>query len=153
MKPATLLASIFSLICIFGLATQPLAGGHSVVEKREAAMKTVGQSTGTIGDMLKGKTSFDAASANAALGAMRDAASGFSELYPEGSQGQTSNKYLASDKVWSDRAGFEAEITKFESAINAALTANPQDKESLGAVFGAIGGSCKSCHEGYRVQR
>ena len=74
-------------------------------------------------------------------------------MYPEGTQGQTSNKYLASDKVWSDRAGFDAEIDKFQASLDAAIAANPQDQASLGATFGAVGGSCKSCHEVYRIQK
>lgn len=153
MNLAKFVIGLFGMACVFALASQPMAGGHSVVEKREAAMGTVGKSTGAIGDMLKGKTEFDAATANAALVAMRGAVEGFGELYPADSQGETTNKYLASPAVFNDPDGFNAEIAKFEAALDAAISANPQSKEVLGASFGAIGGSCKSCHEGYRVQQ
>ncbi len=116
-------------------------------------MGVVGKSTGTIGDMLKGAKAFDAVAANEALAAMRAAVEGFGDLYPDGTEGQTSNKFLAGPKVWTDRAGFEAEIAKFEAALDAAIAANPQDQAALGAAFGAVGGSCKSCHEGYRIQQ
>ena len=153
VKNTTILAAALSVAAVIGFATAPNAGGHSPVEKREAAMGTVGQSTGTIGKMLKGETAFDAAAANAALAAMRAAVEGFADHYPDGTQGETTNPFLASDAVWSDRAGFEAEVVKFQGALDAAIAANPQDKGALGAAFGAVGGSCKSCHEGYRIKK
>lgn len=129
------------------------AGGHSPLEKREAAMKVMGGSAGTIGEMLKGTTDFDAAKANAALVAMSEALVGFGDHFPEGTEAAGTNRFAAGPNIWSDRAGFEAEIAKFDAAIDAAIAANPQDKASLGAAFGVIGQSCQSCHEGYRVRQ
>lgn len=143
----------FCTVAFFGLATAPFAGGHSTVEKREAAMNVVGQTTETLGKMLKGDIDFDAAAAAAALAQMQAAVDGFADLYPDGTQGQTSNAFLASDAVWSDRAGFEAQVAKFKGAIDAAVAAAPADKAALGAAFGPIGGSCRSCHQGYRTRK
>ena len=153
MKRKVLATGLLSIAAVLALATQPMADGHSPVEQREAAMGTIGKNIGMIGKMLKGETDFDAATANASLVAMRDAIEGFEDLYPDGTQGETSNKYLASDKVFTDRDGFAAEVTKMEDALDAAIAANAQDQASLGAVFGPVGGSCKSCHEGYRAQQ
>ncbi|MFK7744786.1 MAG: cytochrome c [Roseobacter sp.] len=152
MKNKVFIAAASGLL-VAALATQPNAAGHSPTEKREAIMSDVGKSTKTIGDMLKGTTDFDAAAANAALVSMREGVEGFVDLYPEGTEGETTNKYLAAPAVWTDRAGFEAESAKFEAALDTAIAANVQDKEALAAVFGAVGQSCRSCHEGYRVQK
>ncbi len=153
MKKSHLTIPAIATAAVLAFATHPMAGGHSPVEKREAAMGVVGKSTGTIGDMLKGATDFNAEASLAALVAMRDAVAGFETYYPDGTQGETTNKFLASDKVWTDAAGFKAEVAKFQGAIDAAIAANPQDKAALGAAFGAVGGSCRSCHQGYRVQK
>lgn len=145
-------AAVLGVTIAVVAATQPMAGGHSPVEKREAAMGVVGKSTGLIGDMAKGEKPFDAAMANQALADMRAAAEGFADLYPEGTEGETTNKFLAAPAVWTDRAGFEAELTKFQDALDAAIEANPQDQAALGAAFGPVGQSCRSCHEGYRLR-
>ncbi|MEM6311494.1 MAG: cytochrome c [Pseudomonadota bacterium] len=153
MNQKHILSTAFCTIACIGLATAPFAGGHSPVEKREAAMGTVGQTTETLGKMLKGEIDFDAAGAAAALAQMQAAVDGFADLYPDGTQGQTTNAFLASDAVWSDSAGFAAQVAKFQGAIDAAVAAAPADKAALGAVFGPIGGSCRSCHQGYRTRQ
>ncbi|MEM6465446.1 MAG: cytochrome c [Pseudomonadota bacterium] len=131
-------------------ATVVLAGGHSPIEKRQAAMKTVGGSTKTVGDMLRGSTSFDAAKANAALAAMQAAVAEYGTFFPEGSESATSE---AGPAIWSDRAGFDAAVAKFQSDISAAVAAAPADQAALQAAFGPIGGNCRSCHTAYRVKK
>lgn len=153
MKHGILTAAVLGATLAGVVATNLMAGGHSPVEKREAAMGTVGKSTGAIGDMLKGEKPFDAAMANAALADMRAAVENFADYFPDGSEGETTNEFLASPAVWTDRAGFEAEITKFKTALDAAIDANPQDQAALGAAFGPVGQSCRSCHEGYRARK
>ena len=66
MKHGIFSAAMLGFAITAVVATQPMAGGHSPVEKREAAMGVVGKSTGAIGDMLKGEKPFDAAMANQA---------------------------------------------------------------------------------------
>ena len=153
MKHGIFSAAMLGFAITAVVATQPMAGGHSPVEKREAAMGVVGKSTGAIGDMLKGEKPFDAAMANQALADMRAAVEGFADLYPEGTEGETTNRFLASPAVWSDRAGFEAELAKFQDALDAAIAADAQDQGALGAAFGPVGQSCRSCHEGYRTRQ
>lgn len=151
MKAKLLLSLAASFAIGAGLSTVS-AESHQPVEMREAAMKTVGQSTGTIGKMLKGEVDFDAAAANAALAAMKEATVGFGDLFPDGTELQGSNEYKAAPAIWTDADGFTAEVAKFESAIDAAIAADAQDQAALGAVFGAVGQSCRSCHQTYRVK-
>ena len=129
------------------------ADGHDPVAAREARMTTVGQSTKVVGDMLRGNAPFDAEAANAALLAMRDAAQGFGDLFPEGTELAGTNEDAAGPAIWENRAGFDAEVAKFEGALVAATEAAPQDMEALGAAFGPVGQSCRSCHQNYRVER
>lgn len=133
-----------------GSVTLSMAGGHSPVEKRQAAMKAVGGGTKTIGDMLKGATAFDAAKANAALATMQAAAADFGNHFPDGSEAADSE---AGPKIWSDRAGFDAVLAKFQSDLNAAVSAAPQDQAGVQAAFGQVASNCRTCHEGYRVKK
>lgn len=148
-------AKILTSVCIastlvLGSFSLSFAGGHSPVEKRQAAMKTVGGGTKTIGDMLRGNTEFDAARANAALVAMRDAVAPFESYFPEGSDAANSE---AGPKIWSDHAGFVTVLTSMQTDLNAAVDANAQDKAGIGAVFGKVASNCKTCHETYRVKK
>ncbi len=133
-----------------GSFTFSFAGGHLPYEKRQQAMKAVGGGTKTIGDMLKGATDFDAAKANAALASMNDAAKLFGEHFPEGSDDPKSE---AGPKIWSDRAGFDAAVAKFQGDLAAAVAAAPSDKAGVQAAFGQVASNCKSCHENYRVKK
>jgi len=152
MKAKTLIPLVATLALGVGLGVAT-ADGHDPVAAREAAMKTVGGSTRTLGGMVKGEVEFDAAKANAALVAMKEAAAGFDDLFPDGTELQGSNEFKAAPAIWTDRGGFSAEVVAFAAAVDAAVAANPQDQAALGAVFGAIGKSCGSCHESYRVKQ
>ncbi|WP_157966284.1 c-type cytochrome [Oceanibium sediminis] len=153
MRLSTLGGAVMTLAVLGTTVGMAMAGGHTPVEQREAKMKAVGENTGIVGNMLRGKTDFDAEAANAALVAMREAAGGFNELFPEGTEGAGSNEFAAGPKIWSDRAGFDAEYAKFIGAIDAAVAAEPQDMAALGAAFGPIGQECKACHETYRMKK
>ena len=124
------------------------ADGHTPFDQRKAAMKTVGQSTKTIGTMLKGETEFDAAAANEAMVAMQTAVADYGDYFPEGSGGGESK---AAPEIWSDREGFDTVLAAFKEDIDAGVAAAPDTKEGVAAAFGAIAENCKTCHEKYRL--
>ncbi len=115
---------------------------------RQAMMKNVGAATGVGGKMMKGEMDFDPVAAQLIFATMNATANGFAYLFPEGSE--TGNETEASPKIWEDRAGFEAAVTKF-----AADTSGIQitDMDSFKAAFVAATKNCGSCHEGYRVKK
>lgn len=149
MKYITTFGLAAALLAATGLVTVE-AGGHLPEEKRKAAMKEVGKNTGIIGDMLKGAATFDAAKANAAMAAMQAAVADYGDLFPEGSESATSE---AAPAIWSDRAGFDAVLAKFQADIAAGVSAAPDSQEAVAAAFGQIAGNCRTCHQGYRVKK
>jgi cytochrome c556 len=128
-----------------------VAAQDDPVEARQQSMKAVGKATGVVAGMLRGRADFDAMAANAALADMRAAVEGYDTLFPEGSQ--AFDRSEAGPTIWSDRADFEMKVAAFKSDIDAAIAANPQSLEALGASFGAIGQNCRVCHEAHRVDR
>jgi cytochrome c556 len=54
----------------------------------------------------------------------------------------------AKTEIWSDAEGFKAKFADMETAALAMVGA--ADAAAVGAAMGAIGGSCKGCHETYR---
>jgi cytochrome c556 len=135
-----------SLILTLSISTA-LAGP---IEDRQAKMKTVGKSIGTVAKMAKGESDFDAQAALQAFVDMKNAADGFEELFPDGTE---SGKTEAGPKIFSDRAGFNAKQATFEDVLVKVTAAAPADIGALRASLGQVGAQCKACHTDYRVKK
>lgn len=139
---------------IFAISAIAVAGSTAYadpVEDREALMKANGAAAGTLAPFARGSAPYDAAAVLAALTRLRDDAQRMepSVVWPEGSGEGT----RSSPKIWEDPAGFQAEIDKFRRVTAEAVDAAPQDAAALGTHFAAIGESCSTCHEAYRLSR
>lgn len=131
------------------LATAPtmvLADGHAI-KYRKAVMKAIGGHMGAISGILKGAG--DAADLKAHTDAMAAMAHVSRTIYPEGSDfGDTK----ALDAIWDKPAEFKTAVDNFVMAADA-LKATNGDPAKVGAALGALGKSCKGCHEGFRESK
>ena len=142
--------SLASIACLSLLLPSLVAvAGDSPQELRHEMMEDVGGAAKTIGAMLKGEKAFDAQAANAALDVWAEAAWDFGKLFPEGSE--TGFDTEAKSTIWTDRASFDKALAEFKQQADAAVAANPQTLAELQPAAGAVFKTCKSCHEGYRV--
>lgn len=143
--------SIVSVTVLAGLGVAHAA--DDPLATRQAVMSSVGGAAGLGGGMMKGEIAYSPAAGKAAIATMRAASLTFGDYFPDGSD---SGDTEAAPAIWSDRAGFDAEIAKFAAATEAAAKASgkggPADLDAFKAAFGPIFGSCKACHEGYRVK-
>jgi cytochrome c556 len=125
------------------------------VATRKAIMQSVAANAGLAGAMMKGDMAYSPAAGKAAIASMNAAAHSFGAFYPDGTQNAAGSS--ASPKIWEDSAGFEAALAKFAAATGAAAQASgkdgPADVEAFKAAMGPVMGSCKACHEVYRVQK
>lgn len=140
------------ILAISALALATTAAFADVIADRKAVMKDNGKHVGVLVKMVQGETDFDAAAVLAALTALNNnvQAIDVAASFPPGSdKGDTT----ASPKIWEDMAGFQAEVDKFKAATAAAVAAPAQDLEALKPQVGAIGQSCSSCHEAYRIKK
>jgi cytochrome c556 len=87
----------------------------------------------------------------AALKTWKKTATEAGDLFPEGSD--TGHDTEAKATIWTDRAGFESKMAKFNTRVDAAIAANPDSLEALKAAAGPVFDACKNCHEGYRVEK
>ena len=140
------------------LAAAMLAGSTGVgmsaddpIAVRKAMMKNVGAATGAGAAMAKGEADFNAVTAELVLRTMNNAALGFGELFPDGSD--SGGKTTASPKIWEDRAGFNAALAKFANDTASGIAAKPADLDAFRAAFGAAASNCGACHKAYRVQK
>ncbi|MBU2866130.1 c-type cytochrome [Pacificibacter marinus] len=118
---------------------------NQAVADRMAAMKAIGGSMKTLGDMAKGATEFDVAVAQAAV----DTLEAQSEALPALFEAQeTDPESEAKPEIWTNWDDFVAKSNSLNAAA-AAITIT--DAASVGAALGAVGGSCKDCHSEYRM--
>lgn len=128
----------------------PLVAGvafaqSDVIKPRKALMGAVGDQTKIGAAILKGEQPFDAAKAAAIFKAYTDAAT-FNTLFPDGSdKGDTK----AAPAIWSDRAGFDAQMAKFNAAVQQGL---PQIGTEAGfkTAFQNVAAPCRTCHSTYQ---
>ncbi|OYW61808.1 MAG: hypothetical protein B7Y84_05545 [Azorhizobium sp. 32-67-21] len=138
-------------LLVAGLVVPFVAGAafaqSDVIKQRKALMSAMGDQTKAGAAILKGEQPYDPAKAAAIFKAYTDAAS-FSTLFPDGSdKGDTK----AAPAIWSDRAGFDAQMAKFNSAVQAGL---PQIGTEAGfkTAFTAVAATCRTCHSTYQAR-
>lgn len=140
------------VFAVTALALISTAAFADVISDRQAAMKANAKEVGVLVKMVKGESPFDAAAVLAALTALNDNVQKIdvAASFPAGSdKGDTT----ASPKIWEDPAGFQAEVDKFKKVTADAVAAPAQDLDALKAQVGAIGQTCASCHETFRVKK
>ena len=142
-----------ALIAVAGLTVgaTPIASTEAAedpVKARHDTMEGVKDAMMGIAAMAKKEKPFDAAVVAKNAGAMADGLAAAAKLFPEGSEkGEIPSR--AKPEVWSQRAGFD-EAMKNAHAAALALAA-VKDEAALMPALGAVGGTCKACHETYRT--
>ncbi|WP_299816698.1 cytochrome c [uncultured Roseibium sp.] len=147
-------ATTLGLIAGLGLAGAVAQAAADPIPTRQAIMSSVGAAAGLGGGMMKGEIAYAPAAGKAAIATMRAASLSFGNFFPAGSDKGNSD---AAAKVWSDAAGFAAQLAKFTAATASAAEASgksgPADLDAFKEAFGPVLGTCKSCHETYRKQK
>lgn len=121
------------------------------IESRQEMMKNVGASIGVIAKMAKGEMDFDATQANLAMRAINNAALGYTFLFPAGSE--TGMETEASPKIWENMAGFVEKAKALEGVTAKAIATPATNLDELKAQLGMLGGTCKACHDEFRVKK
>lgn len=129
-----------------GLVAATAASAQSPIQQRRALMKDMGQQAEIGAAILKGQTPFDAAKAELIFQTFKKSMDGYAGLFPPGSDtGETK----ATAAVWSDRAGFEAAVAKFNQAV-ADNAAKATTADGFKAAFAAAGEQCRACHQTFK---
>lgn len=132
------------------VAGAPAFAQENLVAAREQLMRSNVAAAQVAGGMMKGEIPYSPAVGKSVIMTFDATALAFGEFFPEGSTSPG-----AAPKIWSDRAGFDAEIAKFQEASGAAVELSgrpgPADLAAFQTAVGPILDTCKSCHEGYRI--
>jgi cytochrome c556 len=128
-----------------------VSADSSVQLERHELMEGVRDATKPLGDMLRGKQSYDAELVADSLATWRDAAAKFGDLFPTGSE--TGADTRAKPAIWEDRAGFNKALANWQTATDAAIAAAPATLEAAKPVLGPALEACKACHDKYRAEK
>lgn len=138
-------------------APAPVVDANATPADVPAFMKTrhdnyedMGKQMKVVNDNFKAATP-DLAAVNAAAVKLKGYADQMGTWFPAGTGPESGIKTEAKAEIWTDRAGFDAALAKFqeESGKLVAVT----DAAGLKAQFPALGGSCKGCHDKYRLEK
>ena len=132
-------------------AAAQFAKPDDAVKYRKSAFTVMGTHFSRIGAMAQGRVPFD----GAAAAANADVVVFMSKLpyagFVEGTSG--TEKGAPKANVWSERAKFDSEAKKMQDAVTAlAAAARSNNLDQVKAAFGTAAGTCKSCHDDFRVQ-
>lgn len=121
------------------------------IEARQGQLKKLGSAFKTISDQTKAGEPDMAAIQAAAASAVAETAS-MKDWFPEGTGPDSGVETDALPAIWESPEDFDAKVDDFTAAVTELKTAaEGGDLETIIAAFRATGGSCKACHDKYRL--
>ena len=128
--------------------TAVVAQGNPIAE-RKSLMKAQGGAARTATQMIRGAEPFDPAKAKQVYDTFLNTTAKFAALFPDNSK--TGGETTASPKIWTDKAGFQAAITKFDTDVKTAMV-QATTLDAFKASFPKVAENCQSCHTAYRTE-
>lgn len=126
---------------------------QTAIEARQASLKNLGASFKTINDQVKMDAPDMAAIAGAST-AISGHAAAIGGWFPAGSGPESGVKTEALATIWEDSAGFTAAVEQLQAAsVTLADAVATGDSANIGPTIPVIGGSCKNCHDNYRLKK
>ncbi len=122
---------------------------EEAVKYRQSALTVMANHFGRIGAMVQGKAPFDAKAA-------QDSAHIVATLSSLPWTGFTANteglKSRAKPEVWKEQAKFKESSEKMvDAAAKLEVAAKTGNLDTIKTAFGAVGSSCKACHDVFRA--
>ena len=125
---------------------------EDAIKYRQAAYTVMSTHFGRIGAMAAGRVPFDAKAAadNAAI-VMEMSKLPFT-AFAEGTDKGLPNR--AKPEIWKESAKFKAAGDKMQAeVVKLEAAAKSGNLDAIKAAVGAVGGSCKACHDDFRAEK
>ena len=144
-----------SIACVsLSLSAVALGAGltpEQIIKARQSNLKDLGGAFKTIRDQLR-LSKPNIAEIKQAAQQINTLSQDQNHWFPKGSGPETGVKTAAKPEIWSDAAGFAKAMEKYSSEAPKLLTfAEGNDLDGLKTQVGAVGQTCKGCHDTYRV--
>ena len=153
MNRLVTLALTVALLAISGsiYAASAEERAQAVTETRQGLLKVVASYFGPIYAMVQDQIPYDAA----VIKANAEKISTLMPMIPDVFRADTREYDVdteALDGIWDNVDDFNAKAAAAAEKAAALAAATAGDKGAVAQAFGAMGGSCKACHDNYRQQ-
>jgi cytochrome c556 len=142
----TILAGLAVSLCVTAVVART-----DPVKTRENLMKQNGKHAKDVVQMIRGQQPFDAKKVEAAFAQWADTAKQLPGLFPKGSEKGGDNR--ASPKIWQDKKGFDQKVADFAKVVADNRGNAVASLAGLKQAVSAVGKSCDSCHDEYRLSK
>lgn len=149
MRKAALIATAAAVAALLAGGVSAQAKPEDSIAYRQGVYKIIGWNIGPMAAMMKGEKPYDKdtfakhAANIAAVAPM--ALEGFGPGTDKGAPTK------AKAEIWSKMDDFKSKMAKMnEEATKLAAVAKTGTQDDIKKQFGAMGGSCKACHDDYR---
>ena len=125
---------------------------QALIETRQGLLKVMGFYIGPMVAMARQQAPYDADVVKANATKMAELAG----MIPDVFRVDTSGSDLESeslDKIWSNTDDFNAKAANLAEKAAALAASTEAGQSAFMGAFGATGGTCKSCHDDYRIQK
>ena len=124
---------------------------EDAIKYRQSAFTVMATHFGRIGAMAQGKAPFDAKAAAANAAVVSELAALPFTAFGEGTDKGAPNR--AKPEIWKDGAKFKAAGDKMVAEIaKLDVAAKSGSLDAIKAATGAVGQSCKACHDDFRAK-
>jgi cytochrome c556 len=138
-----------TVIVVSAGMTAAFAAGEGTKSEREAMMKRIGGSIGTMASIAKGTNPYDATALKNALATIGETAKLFPDQFKPGSD---TSDGAASPKIWDNAADFKTRAAKLSSDATELAMRLPADPAGVAIVLKQLSSDCSGCHQAYRLK-
>ncbi|MCU0975919.1 MAG: cytochrome c [Steroidobacteraceae bacterium] len=151
-SPRTAVLAVAALVALpIAAVAQAPDKAAQTIKYRQAALTLLGWNITPIGAMMKGEIPFDAKKVELHATRLQQVAPMIVEGFPPGTQTGAPNK--AKPEIWSNMDDFKAKAADLEKAsAGLVAAARTGDQKQVGQALGAVGNTCKACHDAYRAK-
>jgi cytochrome c556 len=148
MKSALASIALATLFTVPFSAHAQFAKVEDAVKYRQSAFSVMSTHMGRIGAVVKGERPYDKAAVEADAAVIEMMSRLPWSAFPANSNLQNSK---AKPEIWEQQDKFRAGADKLqENTVKLSAAAKSGDLNAIKAAFGAVGQSCKACHDSFR---
>ncbi|RZI41811.1 cytochrome c [Herbaspirillum sp. HC18] len=148
MKHSIASIALTALIALPFSAQAQFAKVEDAVKYRQSSLSLMGTHMGRVGAVVKGEKPYDKAAVEGDVAIIETMSKLPWSAFPPGSDLPTSK---AKPEIWKEQDKFKAGSEKLQQEVaKLSAAAKSGDLNAVKTAFGAVGQSCKSCHDNYR---
>ena len=151
MKKRTIAAGTIAASTFIAAFAWAHSGATGIVKERMDGMMAMGKALGTVADMFKGKTAFDADQVAVAAKIVEGHAAAMGSLFPDTKHSREGKGTEALPSIWENKQDFLAIAKALENKFaDLAKVAATNDQAQIRRAFGDMAKTCSACHSDYR---